>query len=730
MQPVNAGSRTADKQFRSVLRFLFGYKWSILVIMICAVCVGLFVGWLKNSSAYSAGMRLQVNSRLTTGIGFDDVARTISPSGTTTRSERDILRSAPVLSKVIEQLNFDVYIQPQYFPVVGKAIARDYSGIKPAAPWFGLSEYSWGGESIKVGDFVVSDDLRGFPFAIQALPGQKYKLYPLQDPDNFFVGKVGEVETTAYLDFPITIAIDSIRANEGSVFTLIKLPIENAVEALRAQIVVSERGDKHTGILDVNVTARRPARAIQIRDLLGASYIMYNAERKLKIATEGIAFIEAELPELKRTLDQANDAYVAYKEQNGITDVTSELSATLAALENNKELMVSLDSDYQELVQKYRPDHPEMQAWRRRFENAKVERDRIASVLSNLSIHEQEILRLEEQRRNASDRYAELVANMERLRILTNKGVMDVSIIDRRAPTILASSGSNTFFVMVFLGAGLAFGQAFIRRKLKPSFQDTELIEGLLDSKIRLSLPLVTKEQEFSSAGSKTLLDFSVNTPATQAFRALAVDTMLWAEQGGTSILVTSPGPAAGKTFVASNMAKMLADTGKKVLLIDTDCYQGRVHDVFNMDRANGFVNLHMGQIPVDALLSQAVTVAENLDVISKGLSPKDNLHILPNKLKVAALIEQAKEHYEFVILDSAPVLAIAETSIYANVADNVVVVLQCGKTSMTEADATMNSLSEQTDKEMYVVINGVQKQFNPYEKSALAYRYKYYQSA
>lgn len=159
------------------------------------------------------------------------------------------------------------------------------------------------------------------------------------------------------------------------------------------------------------------------------------------------------------------------------------------------------------------------------------------------------------------------------------------------------------------------------------------------------------------------------------------------------SIVVTSPEPHDGKTTTASNLAVVFAQQGKKVLLLDTDLRKPSVHYSFNSSNITGLTSILTNQVNLEDAILQ--TEIPNLDIITSGPVPPNPSEIL-NSEKMERILGRLRSEYDYVILDTPPVLIVADPQIVANKCDGVIMVVASGKTAKKSAlkakDLLMNS--------------------------------------
>ncbi|REJ15368.1 MAG: capsular biosynthesis protein [Bacillaceae bacterium] len=170
------------------------------------------------------------------------------------------------------------------------------------------------------------------------------------------------------------------------------------------------------------------------------------------------------------------------------------------------------------------------------------------------------------------------------------------------------------------------------------------------------------------------------------------------------SIMITSTGPGEGKSTTAANLAVVFAQQRKQVLLIDADLRKPTVHYTFRLQNIHGLTSVLLR----NATLQEAVSVSEvdHLDVLTSGPIPPNPAELLSSRSMVE-LLKEAYDHYDIVIIDSPPLLAVADAQILANQVDASIMVVASGKTEREAALKGKESLLSAKSKLLGVVLNG-----------------------
>ncbi len=193
-------------------------------------------------------------------------------------------------------------------------------------------------------------------------------------------------------------------------------------------------------------------------------------------------------------------------------------------------------------------------------------------------------------------------------------------------------------------------------------------------------------------------------SPIAEQFRTIRTNIQFSSvDEALQTIIVTSSGPGEGKSTNTANLAVVFAQQGKRVLLIDADLRKPTVHYTFRTENHVGLSNVLTRQLTLEEAIS--TTAQEKLWVLSSGPIPPNPSELLGSK-NMQVLLEQAKEEYDVIVIDTPPVLAVTDAQILANLADGVVLVVSSGKTERDSAKKAKELLESAKAKILGVVLN------------------------
>ncbi len=301
-------------------------------------------------------------------------------------------------------------------------------------------------------------------------------------------------------------------------------------------------------------------------------------------------------------------------------------------------------------------------------------------------------------------------------RELTGHNIRVVDPAATPSSPVWPKTGRN-LLLAILGGAALAVGLAFFREYMNKRVKTPEEIRQ------QLRLPFLGLVPRVKHGRSETpLINNGVPAGFAEAFRAVRTKVLFASADDARSLLVTSTGPAEGKTVVASNLAIGLALTGQRVLLLDGDMRRPRVHQVFDVTLEPGLSDLvaSAGK-PADVIKPTSVS---NLWILTAGVSTENPAEILSSQ-RFKQLLTALGEEYDWIVIDSPPVMAVTDASILSHVASAVVFVVTADKTNRASARVALDQLDAAQATFVGAVLNGVDLERNAFFYSSY-YRREY----
>ena len=401
---------------------------------------------------------------------------------------------------------------------------------------------------------------------------------------------------------------------------------------------------------------------------------------------------------LKGRLGEAHPELVASSE--GIKMIHSQLEDLLEGYEQ------SLEISYIEAQSR-------VEALEKELDRARL--DQIVTAQSRLRPFEEAVERLHDEK----NLYKTIKLTLRQREIDFQVPKRTIEILNAAIPPSRAFR-PNWFInigLALVVGSLLGIGVAFLVEFLDTSFRSVEDMERKLQLPI---LGVVTRKQVMVS-------EDNYNSSDAEPFRVIETNLELASgEESGTIFVVQSAGPGEGKSTTLYNLASVMALSGQRVLVLDTDLRRPTQHRLFAIERHPGLIDYLKGARGTKEIIR--TTSVPNLEVIACGEGTHFSLTILHGR-KVVDLLTQLRGSYDKILLDSPPVIGISDSAILASMADGVIFIVQHRRNPQSMTMRARQILENVEGRIVGVVLNQVpqsgSEDYNYYTSNYYYYSHK-----
>lgn len=368
-----------------------------------------------------------------------------------------------------------------------------------------------------------------------------------------------------------------------------------------------------------------------------------------------------------------------------------------AGIEKNKAAIVSayvetMSQEYQLLEQK----RVELQ---RNYDSQFKLALQVNSQAAKLSLLEDSLARTA----RLSDILDERIKEMN---LIEDVGAMNVSILEVAGPTTIPTYPNRTRFLGVggLLGGLVGFGLAWLRNLMDHRLKSIDEIAHVLQLPVLGSLPL-SHERDNRVANGTVLLTHP-RSVAAEAFRTLRTAIHFGLARDDAKIIcVTSPSPSDGKSTVASNLAIAMAQADQRVLLIDADLRKPTQDAIFEIASERGLSSVLTERRPIEELI--VTTEVAGLDLLPCGVHPSNPVELLNNGF-FGELLEKLRQDYDKIVIDSPPVMPVADARVIAAQTDATLLVLRADRSTRRMSLAARDELWKVHAQRIGLVVNAV----------------------
>ncbi|MAT39967.1 MAG: hypothetical protein CL946_10230, partial [Ectothiorhodospiraceae bacterium] len=291
-----------------------------------------------------------------------------------------------------------------------------------------------------------------------------------------------------------------------------------------------------------------------------------------------------------------------------------------------------------------------------------------------------EFARLERERLSNEKLFMILDERYQEARINEQTTMGNVDVVDDATPPgrPISPDRPKNMIIGVFFGLGLGFLLAFVARYLDSTIRNPEDVE-------KHGIPVLTFVPSFGNSDSMSredslIVQSSPQSPPSEAYRTMrtAIENTLAMNGKSMVVLLSSPAPKEGKSTAIANLAVSAANLGKRVLLIDADLRRPVQHNIFELDREPGLSDCLTGGVPVNQAVKK--TNIPRLHVVTSGHIPSHPSELL-GSTQMEKFLNLIRQYYDFILLDSPPIIAMADTLVIAKHTDGVVLVVSADQT-------------------------------------------------
>lgn len=334
---------------------------------------------------------------------------------------------------------------------------------------------------------------------------------------------------------------------------------------------------------------------------------------------------------------------------------------------------------------------------------------------SSLPRLEQNQSQLERDLQVARQTYEQLLRRFQEVQVIENKTVGNARVVSQALVTDDPVSPKIALNLALggFLGIILAVGAALMLEALDGTVRTLEEAQELLGYPLLGTIPRLSISRHYRNRDISTLpIRDNPWSPASAAFEKLQ-STLEYTlpDQVLKSIVITSAVPNEGKSFVSANLALAIAQLGRRVLIIDADMRCSSQHEVWKVENSQGLNEILENKID---LQTASRKVANNVYLLTAGATPSNPFATLASP-RMNALITTAQQEYDFVIIDTPPVIYAADALVLGKLVDGTLVVVRPGAANSAISQEMKSLLTQSTQRVLGMVINDVMDETDSY---------------
>lgn len=756
--------------FRPVLKFV-GKNWYILLLLPMVGFIGARYYTYQLNDIYAAKTEILLRSKdsydyqsqLYSNFGYYSLMADVT-------NQQRVLSSYDIISKTIDKLNFGV----SYY-LVGRVKVEPVTKIEALDIDVQLVDQQLYNKPLDIQ--IVDLDRYSLSYDYQG--DRVTKTYR-------FGERVEDVNYILTIDKSGLVDEGNLETLQQLTYQFQVHPHDWLVKKFSGALAI--QNVEYTSILNIVVRDVLPARAKVFLDTLSSVYIDYTQESRVEVNENTQKYIDTQLLELEEILDSLEYTLQNFRNQKRILDLSREKEEyfeSMVALDTEKRklelriesmntmeeflrgemnstslppsfFMFDEDNILQNQVSQlynlqlersgklnlYEPENYRIQSLDSLIKVTKIgifnyTKDTRNAMLARIQDIDKQIRQLEGKLKNIPKSQRDILGIDRKIKVNEE---LYVFLLEKKASTVIARAAivpeasvveeARVVGVVgpdkqrsIYLSTGVGLIFAVLIGLVR--FLFFTHLENVQELKRLTNLPVIGGVPFYEEILLEPIAILgSSRSNVSEAFRSLRANLQyLLRDEGPKVLLVTSLHPGEGKTFTSTNLAAVLAKAGKKVILLDFDMHKPRVHNTFGLDNVSGISTFIIGKTDLNECKVQSQV--ENLDIVTAGPVPPNASELVVNK-KVDELIERLKAEYDYVILDTPPLILISDSLVLMRVADTGLYVMNTEKASRQGVRYLEEVLEQNKIGHVALLLNNIKQKKWKYYYGKYLYRYGY----
>lgn len=715
-----------------IVKLLMYWPWIVACVAVALIGAFFYLKTLTPLYTVSSSVLIKNESKGgANGANLEDLGF-VSSSTQSFDNELEILRSRTLIKKVVTAL--DLYIS---YSVPGQFRDTELYKQSPVKVWvtpeeaerMGYAQVKMSFRNQQLHEVLVEHEGQEWKKTVESLPA-------------VFSTPVG------VFTFSAADSTQQILQHVPEVIQATVISPTSAAASFRSRLTVAP-GGRGTTMALLTITGSQVPRGVDFLNKLVEVYNEEGNNDKNEVAAKTAEFIDERIRIINKELGTTESQLASFKQRAGVVDITADASqaageqASYERAYAENEVQISLvnhlkshilneanqyevipaniglnNSDLNTVVQNYNQmlierkrllrtsheDNPAVQSLNASIDVMRnsvmaaiqtaekgllinrqalqAQTRKYAGKVSDAPIQEKEYLSISRQQEIQANLYLMLLQKREENNITLASTANNARVIDEPlGGGQFFPTPSQTYMIALILGLGLPIGVIFLLGLLQFKIQTRGDVERLTNLPIVGDIPLTPETAE-----GAIVVRENRNELMEEVFRSVRTNIQYMLQKGQKVILFTSTTSGEGKSFTAANLASSLAFMGKKVIIVGLDIRKPGLNKVFHISRHGNGISQFLADPEHTDLrsLCQVSTISPNLYVLPGG-------HIPPNPTELVArqaleeAIERMKQHFDYIILDTAPIGMVTDTQLIARVADLSVYVCRSGYTSKSE---------------------------------------------
>jgi tyrosine-protein kinase Etk/Wzc len=696
LEPIYSSDAKNDDEIDLLeIFFILRERWKLLALFtFIGLCVGVFfISWIR--AQYASDVLLHIDSKnkgsavVEMGALFD----VESPAETEIR----LIKSRKVLASVVLQEHLNLHAIPIGFK--NRLLKKE-----------GRMDLTL----LNIPEVLRTEEQE--PFYARAISSDAYEiLYP--EGQVFLKGKVGETYRKPLAGDTFAISVSRLIVENEQKFLLVQNSVFQTTKQLKEALNVVEDGKK-TNIITMSYEHRYADKAVSVLNTIANTYLRQNIEMRSAEAEKTLAFLEEQMPAVKKKLDSAEQALTVYRYQAGTVDLSAEAKVTLERQVNLKTQLLTLEQQLQENARLYKEDHPTMQAIIQQQERLKQEIKKEESTVKKLPMTQQEVMALQQEVSIQNGLYTSMLNNIQQLRVVRVGELGNVRVVDYAEITPIPVKPKKKIILLGALIGGFLVGCGLIFLKqmlVNRGVSSSSLVERETGAIVYAKVP-ITEMGKKKQIEHVVLAIADPHDYAVEKIRSLRTALEFsFIDNGGKVLAVTGISSGDGKSFISTNLSVLFKQMNKKVLLIDCDLRK----NYKNEKKIKGLSDLLYENATLEEVLKESSF--PHCDYVGRGLRTTMPSELLASS-KFTNVIASLRDQYDLIVIDTPPLNYFSDAQWVCRRADFALLIMRSGAYSMDQIKENLKLLEVAVEHKA-IVINQCKSESFGYAYDVKKYR-------
>ncbi len=703
----------ATSDAKEYLRLLLRHKFGLLLTLL----LGLGLAWLyliSTDKVYETSALVEVN-KPNNYFNSDGSANQTDWNAPTIKEEANLLRSRRVLSPVVDAFGLRTYAEAKRLPVLGAMSQRIPIMAELISNFSFAQKYAWGDATIDVSELTVPRRLEDSELTVTILGPNEYSL---SDENQVLIerARVGDQVAVEFSNQgPLVIQLSEIEAPTGVEFSVVRGSLQSTVTSLRADLS-TETTDSKSRMVTVKLRGNDPEHIANLTNAILEEYTSVKLGSQNQSSDAKLEVYEEQLPRVEAELRAAEVALSEFRRSANSFNEDAQIGFKLAQLDKLETDLLEKEVERDDLLKRYTVNHPTPKRLQKAIDVLQDKIRQVRGTIRSAPNTQREIGILEDELETKRNLFIEISEELQKLQLANVGNVGEVQIIDDALPprkpvspsTLLAVAGgtlATLFLYTLYLT---------LRSALSTVISDQESLERASGLPVYMNIPKSSAQRRLgnpvtvdprrllpgSSDGGDSSKAISSNVLALskpedysienlRGLRSMLEDVM--AEANNNVLMFTSPLPSMGKSFLSLNLAVLVAQTGKKVLLIDADYQRGQLHKSLGLPSGPGLPEVVRGKSELKETVK--ATSVPNLYCIARGYTGGSGSEI-PSDKEFGAFLDVVAPRFDIAIIDTPPVLSVSTAASLGKHAGSTIMVVKEGEVKEPQLSEALKRLT------------------------------------